>query len=155
MSPNPAGSTNPATTNIANNNGLVIGISVAVNVLVLAVAAVLVYCFWKRKRRNEDYAQPNIELSDIPHPEGCYEEPANNAQPSRNPQQNRELPPVPDVEDIYEEPVEYAQLDHSKRVRIDNNYQGLNAHYTERDRSFNDDNKENDAPQKLEYVTVI
>ena len=114
MCPNPPGSTNPATTNIGNNNGLVIGISVAVIVLVLAVAAVLVYCFWKRKRRNEDYAQPNIELSDIPHPEGCYEEPANNARPSKNPPQNRELPPVLDVEGTYEEPADYAQLENSK-----------------------------------------
>ena len=155
MCPNPPGSTNPATTNNGNNDGLVIGISVVVNVLVLAIASVLVYCFWKRKRYNEDYAQPNIELPEIPHPESCYEEPAINAQPSRNPQQNRELPPVLDVEDIYEEPVEYAQLDNSKRVPIDDNYQALNAHYTKRDRRFNEDVKDNDAPQKLEYVSVI
>ena len=155
MCPNPPGSTNPATTSIGNNDGLVIGISVAVNVLVLAVAAVLVYCFWKRKRYNEDYAEPNIELSDIPHPEGCYEEPAKNTQPSRNPQQNRELPPVLGEEGIYEEPAEYVQLDNSKRVPIDDNYQGLNAHNTKRDRSFNDDVKEKDGPQELEYATII
>ena len=153
MCPNPPGATKPPTTNI----GMVIGIFVVVIVLVLAIASVLVYCFWKRKRYSEDYAQPNIELSDMPRPEGSpiYEEPANNARPSRNPLQNRELPPVPDMEGIYEEPAKYAQLDNSKRVPIDDNYQGLNAHNTKRDRSFNEDVKENDGPQELEYITVI
>ena len=164
MSLNP-GVTNPPTTNSGNNAVLVIGISVVV-VVMLAIVSVLVYCLWKRKRHDEANAKPSTNVPDILDSVSDYEAPEKSAQPAgRNSQQNRELPPVPGEEGIYEEPADYAQLDTSKRVPIDNNYQPLNAHYTKLDRSLNEDvqeytplhtgdNPENDGPQKLEYVTV-
>ena len=156
--------TNPSTTYTGDNSGLVLGISVPV-ALVLAIASVLGYCLWKHKRDDADNTQLNTKVPDIPDSEGGYEEPAKNAQPGRNSQQNRELPPIPSVENVYEEPAEYAQLDSSKRVQTDENYQGLNAHHTKLDRSLNEDvqeytplhtgdSPENDAHQELEYVTV-
>ena len=146
---NPPGKTNPSKRNTGNNVGLVIGISVAVNVVVLAIVSLLVYCFWTRKQNNADYAEPIIELRDIPNPGNVYEEPEKTPQLGRNPQQNRELPPAPDEEGIYEEPAQYAQLANSKREPIDDNYQGLLAHRTK-----NEYVEENYAPPKLEYVTV-
>ena len=147
MSLNP-GVTNPPTTNTGDNAVLVIGISVAV-VLMLAIVSVLVYCLWKRKRRDAANAQPTINVPDILSESG-YEAPENSAQPAgRNQQQNQELPPVPDEECIDEEPAEYAQLDNSKRAPIDDNYQPLNAHYTKLDRSLNEDVQEYTPLQKV------
>ena len=142
------GATNPSMTDTGNNAGLVIGISVTV-VLVLMIVSVLVYCLWKRKRDNADYAQPNVKLSDIPNSEDGRE-------------QNRDKhPPVPDVEVIYEEPAVYAQLDSSKRVSTDESYQSLNTHYTKLDRNLKEEvqeytplnmigNSETNFPQQLE-----
>ena len=111
---------------------------------------VLVYCLWKRKRGKADYTQSENE--------GGYEEPTQNAQPGENSPQNGDLPTVPGVEGIYEEPAQYAQLDNSKRVTIDGNYQSLNI--TKPGRSLNEDveehvplrinnNPENDAASNL------
>ena len=145
--------TNLLTTDAGDNSGLV--------ALVLAIASVLVYCLWKRKRDGAHNTQPTTKVpDDIPDSEGGYEEPSQNAQPVRNSQQNRGLPPIPDTENVYEEPAKYAQLDSSKRVPTDENYQGLIAHYTKLDRSMNEDAQEYmplqiaNAPQDLEYVTV-
>ena len=40
---------------------------------------------------------------------------------------DRELPQIPHTDGDYEQPAEYAQLDSSKRVPIDENYQSLIA----------------------------
>ena len=42
-------------------------------------------------------------------------------------QPERELPQIPDTSSEYEEPAQYAQLDSSKRVPTDDNYQSLNV----------------------------
>ncbi len=94
-----------------NNAGVVTGILVAV-VIVMAIAiSVLVFLLCRRKRGAASHTQPNIEL-----------------------------PQVPDSGGGYEEPAQYAQLDSSKRDRIDANYQSLNAdNYTQLDRGLNED----------------
>ena len=153
MSLNP-GVTNPPPTNNGNSAVLVIGFSVAV-VVMLAIVSVLVYCLWKRKRRDAANAKSTTSVPDILDSASDNEAPEESAQPAgRNPQQNRELPPVPAEESIYEEPADYSQLDNSKRVPIDDNYQPLKVHYSKLHRSLNEDDPENDGPQKHEYVTV-
>ena len=117
------GVTKPSTLHSSNNASVGIGISVTVvAVLAVLLSAVLVYCRWKRKRDEADYARPEILNSESDH-----EEQPHNRQHNSNTLANRELPAVPDVEDAggYEEPARYAQLDNSRRIPMDANYQGL------------------------------
>ena len=151
--------------------------------------AILLSLLWRRKRKLPVYEEPDQtnaepgevvyeeppviaqpagrELPPIPGVEGRFKEAAQKTQSDHdnNAQSvsDGETPPVPDSEDIYEEPALYQQLDSSKRVPTDANYQGLNAHYTKLDRSLNEDiheythlhvntNSENDVSQELDYV---
>ena len=181
------GATNPSPSDNANNTGFIIGISGAVVVVVvIVIVSILVYRFRKYKRNKHDSIavheepaqdeqpgsneQRNRELPPIPDVESVYEEPAQKLQPGDNAQPNIELSPMMsktlDVKVDYEEPARYQHLDSSKRVSIDANYQGLNAHYSKLDGSLNEeiheythlnmnDNSENDIPQELEYVKVL
>ena len=117
---------NPSRTDSGNNLGLhlVIGISGAV-ALVLVIVVILVCRLWKYKQGNVDYAEPTIRRSDIVDCENGYEEPTQKARPDSREQPKRKPPPIPDFESMYEEPKQYEQLDSSKRVAIDENYQGL------------------------------
>ncbi len=69
----------------------------------MAIAIVfLVFLFCRRKRGDASHTQPNIELPQIP-----------------------DSPQIPHSEGGYEEAAHYAQLDSSKRVSINENYQPL------------------------------
>jgi flagellar basal body-associated protein FliL len=88
---------------IGKKTSVIIGILGAV-VVVMAIALIILFCrMWKRKRDKPYYTQPTIEIPRIPVSEGGYEEPA-----------------------------QYQQLDSSRRVPVDANYQSLqNANYTQ------------------------
>ncbi len=134
----------------------------------MAIAISILACLLSRRKRTKaGYTQSNIELPEIPNFEGIYEEPAQVDDSSRNipPPPTLELPQIPDTEvGAYEEPAQYAQLDSSKRVSIDGNYESLNAeNYTQLDKSLNEDvqqyaslntgsNKIQDVSGELQYV---
>ena len=76
--------------------------------IVMSILFIYVYRLRKRERRSANYAQPTIELPNVRVAEAGYEEPA-----------------------------QYQQLDSSRRVPVDANYQSLqNANYTQLDRSL-------------------
>jgi hypothetical protein len=85
----------------------------------MAIVMSILFCrLWKRKRDDDaNYPQPTIQL------------------PQTHAQAMRELPPVPVSEGGYEEPAQYQQLDSSRRVPMDANYQCLNANYTQLNRN--------------------
>ncbi len=135
--------------------------------VVMALAMSIFACLLSRRKQTEvGNTEPNIELPEIPNFEGIYEEPQVDDSSRRIPPPPAlELPPIPDTEvGDYEEPAQYAQLDSSKRVSVDGNYQGLHAeNYTQLDKSLNEDvqqyaslntgsNEIEDAPVELEYV---
>ena len=148
------GVTNLSTPDSGNKTSVVIGLSVAVAVLMIAIVCILVCHLWKRKRNKPNHSsgiyeepvaqnkqpgssvRPNRELSPISDVGGCYEEPAQEQPGSGNIQKNREVPQTTDTEGHgYEDPTQYQQLDSSRRVPNDANY----AHYTKLDRSLNED----------------
>ena len=55
-----------STSESGGNTGVVIGISVAVGVFVIAIMGVLVYLRWKRRRDETDYNEASIKLSPKP-----------------------------------------------------------------------------------------
>ena len=84
---------------------------------------------------------------------------------SRDSPENIELPQIPHTEDGYEEPAQYAQLDSFRRVPIDDNYQSLNANYTQLDKGLFENvpqyaslnmacNSRNETPAEPVYETV-
>ena len=133
------GSTNSSKSGIGSNTGVAIGIAVAV-VVVMAITISVIACILRRRKRGDaDSTQPSIELPKIRNSEDVYEEPDNSRKVP--PPLTIELPQIPDLEvGGYEEPAQYAQLDSSKRVSIDGNYQSLNAeNYTQLDRGLDED----------------
>ncbi len=130
---------------------------VAVVVVIAILISILACLLSRRKRRDSGHAEPNMELSEIPNIERLYERPAQLAtvHSSRRvpPPPTIELPRIPDPEvGDYEEPSQYAQLDSSRRDRIDGNYQSLNAENS----SLNTGSNEiENVPDELEYVRAI
>jgi hypothetical protein len=89
----------------------------------MAIVMSILFCrLWKRKRVDGNYTQPAIQL------------PQTHAQAIRD----QELPPLPVSEGGYEEPAQYQQLDSSRRVPVDANYQSLNANYTQLNKKFSE-----------------
>lgn len=95
----------------SSNTGIIIGAVMATVVLILMVILIIV-CF--RYRRTPE-RESTRDVSNIQNT--AYE---GDTQP------DRELPQIPHKTDSeYEEPTVYAQLDSSKRVPADENYQSL------------------------------
>ncbi|CAB3988513.1 Hypothetical predicted protein [Paramuricea clavata] len=93
------------------NTGAVIGAVVAALVVFITVIVILTRVIYRRKPRRESTGDiGNIQ----------------NAAYEGDIYTDRRLPHVPDSDSHYEEPAKYAQLDSSKRVPIDANYQSLN-----------------------------
>ena len=117
-------------------------------VVVIATAISVTHCICRRKPR-EEATQDNFQ----------------NAGFASDTAESIEIYQIPDTEEDYEEPAQYAQLDSSKRVPIDGNYQSLNADYTRLDRGLIENvpqyaslnmacNSRNDTPAEPEYETV-
>ncbi len=104
------GSSNPSSSS-DSNIGVIIGVVAAAVVVIVAVILIVAWFFYRRKpgrEKREDIGNiQNAAYEGDTHPQG------------------RRLPQVPYSDTGYEEPSDYAQLDSSKRVPIDANYQSL------------------------------
>ena len=107
------GSPNPSSSDI--NTGVIIGVVVAAFVVIIAVILIVAWIFYRRKSRKEN----RQDIGNI-----------QNAAYVGDNQPQRRLPQVPYSDSGYEEPSDYAQLDRSKRVPIDANYQSLTHNMT-------------------------
>ena len=104
-----SGSSNPSSSS-DNNIGVIIGVVVAALVVIIAVIVIVACIFYRRKPSSEKQQ----DVSNI-----------RNAAYEGDTQLQRRLPQVPYSDSGYLEPSDYAQLDSSKRVPIDANYQSL------------------------------
>ena len=96
----------------SSNTGIIVGVVMAAVVLILVV--VLIICFRYRRTTERENTKDVVSIQNT-----AYE---GDTQP------DRELPQIPPNTDReYEEPVVYAQLDSSKRIPADENYQSLNV----------------------------
>ena len=84
-------------------------------VVIIAVILIVAWIFYRRKSRKEN----RQDIGNI-----------QNAAYVGDNQPQRRLPQVPYSDSGYEEPSDYAQLDSSKRVPIDANYQSLTHNMT-------------------------
>ena len=93
--------------------GIIVGVVMATVVLILAVMLIII-CFRYRRILERENTRDFGNIQNT-----AYE---GDTQP------DRELPQIPHNTDReYEEPVVYAQLDSSKRIPADENYQSLNV----------------------------
>ncbi len=147
----------PDPTSSPNNNTAVIVGAVVSAVVVLITVIVIIACILYRRIPKRESAR---EIGNI-----------QNAAYDGDTQPDRRLPQVPNSESDYVEPAEYAQLDSSKRVPIDANYESLNVEgYEQLDRDPNENvqqyaslnlngNPRNEVPdeslhEELSYVIV-
>ena len=97
----------------SSNNGIIVGAVMATVVLILAVMLIII-CFRYRRTLERENTRDVGNIQNT-----AYE---GDTQP------DRELPQIPhNTNREYEEPAVYAQLDSSKRIPADENYQSLNV----------------------------
>ncbi|CAB3981014.1 protocadherin Fat 4-like, partial, partial [Paramuricea clavata] len=107
---NDPGLSNP-TSSSNLNTGVVIGVVVAALVVLIMVILIVTCFIYPRKTRKENTGDTGNNQ---------------NAAYDGDTYTDRTLPHIPDSDSHYEEPEKYAQLDSSKRMPIDANYQSLN-----------------------------
>ena len=101
----------PNTSSSSDNNiGVIIGVVAAAMVIIIAII-LIVACFLHRKRSGMNNQRDVVNIQ--------------NAAYKGDKQPQRKLPNIPYSNSGYEEPSDYAQLDSSKRVPMDANYQSL------------------------------
>ena len=138
-----------STSTSSSNTGVVIGAVVAAVVVIVTVILTSVCILYRRKPSNEN-TQDVVNIKNAAY-EGDIE-----------PDEKR-LPQLPHSDRSYEEPSEYTQLDSSKRVPTDANYQSLNTEcYQQLDTDHNenvhqytslniDRDQRNEAPEESIY----
>ena len=102
----------PDPDSLDNNIAVILGVVVAVLVVIIAVIVIVGCIFYRRITRI-------VKKQDI----GNIQNPAYDG--DRDTQPQRRLPQIPYSDRGYEEPSHYSQLDSSKMVSIDANYQSL------------------------------
>ena len=106
------GSSNP--TSSSYSIGIITSIVVAAMVVIIVVILIVCWFLYRRKPGRKRANENTQNINNIKNP--AYE---------GDPPVQRRLPQVPSSNSDYEEPAEYQQLDSSKRVSIDANYQSL------------------------------
>ena len=104
----------PGSSSSSNHIGVIISTVVAAMVVTIVVILVVCWFLYRRKSGRKRANENTQNINSI----------KNAAYEGYTPVQKR-LPQVPSSDCDYEEPAEYQQLDSSKRVPIDANYQSL------------------------------
>ena len=137
------GSSNP--TSSGNNIGVIIGAVVAAMVVIIVVMLIVCWFLYRRKPGRKRANENTQSINNI-----------KNAAYEGDTQVQRRLPQVPSSDSDYEEPAEYQQLDSSKRVPIDANYQSLIHKYKQassEERGNEDDQRHTSLRNKPEDDT--
>ena len=79
---------------------VVILVVVVVLGVAVAITCILVYCVWKRKKRDRNWAEPTVQIPDITVSKSGYKERETTGD---NAQSNWEMSPIPDAEGVRKE----------------------------------------------------
>ena len=143
----------PGSSSSGNNIGVIIGIVVAAMVVIIVVILIVCWFLYRRKPARKRANENTQNINNI-----------KNAAYEGGTSVQRRLPQVPSSDSDYEEPAVYQQLDSSKRVPIDANYQSLirkNKQASSGERGNEDDQRHTSLRNKSEddadkgYVTVL
>ena len=96
-----------------NNNTWMIIAAVMIAAAVIVTVILIVTCLRYRKILKRENARDVGKIQNAVYEEDIH--------------LHRKLPKIPRTDGDYEQPAEYAQLDSSKRVHVDENYQSLKA----------------------------